>query len=56
MLDYVQSNADKISYDQWFKAKVEAGRSSALAGELYSLDSVETETLALKKSLRSKGA
>jgi predicted transcriptional regulator len=56
MRDYVQNNADKISYDQWFKAKVEAGRSSALAGELYSLDSVETETLALKKSLRSKGA
>ena len=56
MRDYVQSNADKISYDQWFKVKVEAGRSSALAGELYSLDSVETETLALKQSLRSKGA
>ena len=48
MLDYVQSNADKISYDQWFKAKVEAGRSSALAGELYSLDSLEAEVQALR--------
>ena len=56
MLDYVQSNADKISYDQWFKAKVEAGRSSALTGELYSLDSVEAETMALKQSLRTKEA
>ena len=43
-------------YDQWFKAKVEAGRSSALTGELYSLDSVEAETMALKQSLRTKEA
>ena len=56
MRDYVQSNADKINYDQWFKAKVEAGRSSALAGELYSLDSVEAETQALKQSLKSRSA
>ena len=48
MRDYVQSNADKISYDQWFKAKVEAGRSSSLAGELYSLDSLEAEVQALR--------
>ena len=56
MREYVQNNADKISYDQWFKAKVEAGRSSALTGELYSLDSVEAETMALKQSLRTKEA
>ena len=56
MREYVQRNADKISYDQWFKAKVETGRSSALAGELYSLDSVEAETLSLKQSLRAKEA
>lgn len=56
MRDYVQRNADKISYDQWFKAKVEAGRRSALTGELYSLDSVEAETMALKQSLKAKEA
>ena len=56
MRDYVRRNADKISYDQWFKAKVEAGRSSALTGELYSLDSVEAETMALKQSLNAKEA
>ena len=56
MLDYVQSNASNGNYDQWFKAKVEAGRSSSLAGELYSLDSVEAETMALKQSLRTKEA
>lgn len=54
MRAYVQDNADKISYDQWFKAKVESGRLSALKGELYDLDTVEAETRALQKSLQSK--
>ena len=48
MLDYVQSNASNGNYDQLFKAKVEAGRSSSLAGELYSLDSMEAEVQALR--------
>lgn len=54
MREYVQTNADKISYDQWFKAKVEAGRESALRGELYDLDTIESETKSIQLGLRQK--
>lgn len=56
MREYVQANADKISYDQWFKAKVEAGRASALRGELYDLDTIESETKSIQRGLRQKNA
>ena len=55
MRRYVQEHADTLSYDQWFRAKVEEGRLAAARGEVYTMAEMEEESALLRQSLREQG-
>lgn len=55
MRRYVQEHADKVAYDQWFRAKVEEGRLAAARGEVYTMAEMEEESALLRQSLREQG-
>lgn len=54
MRHYVQEHADKMTYDQWFQAKVEEGRRAAACGEVYTIAEMERDSAQLRQTLRDR--
>ena len=54
MREYVQSAREKAEYEEWFKARVEAGLRDIEEGRVVSHEEVKTRSLARRERLLAK--
>ena len=54
MRQYVQDHADTVSYDRWFRARVEESRKAIARKGAVSLEEAEADSEALRQELRQR--